>query len=342
MALNALDGGVVGESAKSDVCPATGLLSGAPSPPDAPTAITGPDAASTTATCDSVAIGWTAPANNGGSAVTSYTVYYGTTAAAATSAGDAGLKTTYTHSTTGVADGTIFYKVSASNKVGEGEKSADQTTGFLSACKPTAPGGLKQKAGAVQSTNSVTVTWDAVAGTATKGAPITTYTVYYTEAGAGKTAVKANTDSLTATEYTLDAKTVANGELTFQVTASNSKGESDKSTSTKFFSADKPAAPAGLVATVSEDKSKITLKWTAAVNNGAPVTGYSFSMTIGKGTAVVTKATTDAVTTTFDKIEAGNDYSFMVAATNLMGTGAYSTAVVAKVPSNVSVVQGTI
>jgi hypothetical protein len=236
----------------------------------------------------------------------------------------------------------VFYKVSASNKVGEGEKSADQAKGFLSACKPSAPANLKRKDGAVQSTDSVTVTWDAVAGTATKGADITTYSVYYTEPGTGKTAVKANSAALTDTSYTLDAKLVANGELTFQVSASNSKGESDKSTSTKFYSADKPAAPAGLTATVSEDKSKITLKWTAAVNNGAPVTGYSFSMTIGKGTATVTKATTDAVTTTFDKIEAGNDYSFMVAATNLMGTGAFSTAVVAKVPSNVSVVQGTV
>lgn len=98
-------------SPKSDVCPATGILSGAPSPPDAPTKVTGPAADSTTATCDSVDIAWTAPANNGGSAVTGYSVYYGTTAKATTAAAAATDKTatSYKHDTSSIADGVIFY-----------------------------------------------------------------------------------------------------------------------------------------------------------------------------------------------------------------------------------------
>jgi len=141
--------------------------------------------------------------------------------------------------------------------------------------------------------------------------------------------------------YTLDATKIPNGKLTFKVNATNIKGTGDFSTAVEILSADKPSAPAGLTAVVDKNKAGITLAWTAAVNNGSPVTGHSFSTTIGKAAAVITTATTAEVTTNM-KAEAGSSYSFMVAATNLKGTGDYSTAAVVEVPSNVSVVQGTV
>lgn len=209
------------------------------------------------------------------------------------------------------------------------------TTGFLSACKPTAPTGLKQTVGATQSGASVSVSWTA---SDMLGSAITTYNVWYTASGSS-TASKANTDSVTALTYVLDTSKVTNGEIIFYVTATNIKGTSANSTTIKFYSADKPSAPTGLTAATSDDKATITLTWTKAVDNGAPVTGYSFSSTVGaKGTAVITTATTTAVTKTFTS-EPGNTYSFMVAATNEKGTGAYSAAVPVEVPTNKSSVQ---
>jgi hypothetical protein len=109
-AVNPLDGaGVTAESPKSDICPTTGILSGAPLPPDAPTKITGPTSGET---CSSVDIAWTAPLNNGGSAITGYKVYYGTTSDATTAApmpADAGVAVAYKHDTSAVPDGIIFY-----------------------------------------------------------------------------------------------------------------------------------------------------------------------------------------------------------------------------------------
>jgi hypothetical protein len=198
---------------------------------------------------------------------------------------------------------------------------------------------LKEKA-----TTTVTETGDAVtivwtAATA-NGSAITTYNIYYTASDA-TTATKANADNVTATEYTLDAKKVALGKIKFYVTATNIKGTSANSDTVEIYSANKPAAPTALAATVAEDKSKITLTWTAAANNGAPITGHTFknivNPTTGK-TATPTSVTTAATTKDFPA-EAGNTYSFQVAATNMKGTGPDTAAVLVDVPSNVSVVE---
>jgi len=113
-AVNPMDGtDVNAESEKSDVCPTTGILSGAPLPPDAPTKVTGPTAdAASGATCSEVAIGWTAPLNNGGAVVTGYKIYYGTSAKATTAAttpAHTGTTASYKHDTTSIADGIIYY-----------------------------------------------------------------------------------------------------------------------------------------------------------------------------------------------------------------------------------------
>lgn len=109
--MNTLDGvAQLGVSAKSAVGPALGLLSGSPFPPDAPTSVTGPAGDATSGeTCSKVSIAWTAPANNGGSAVTGYAVYHGKTKDASTKAGDS-TTTSYEHATTAAGDdGIIFY-----------------------------------------------------------------------------------------------------------------------------------------------------------------------------------------------------------------------------------------
>jgi len=183
----------------------------------------------------------------------------------------------------------------------------------------------------------VTITWTAATA---NGSAITTYNIHYT-ASDQTTATKANADAVTATEYTLDAKKLALGKIKFYVTATNVKGTSANSDEVEIYSANKPAAPTALVAKVAEDKSKITLTWTAAVSNGAPITGHTFknivNPAVGK-VATPTSVTSAAVTKDFPA-EAGNTYSFQVAATNMKGTGPDTAAVLVEVPSNVSLVQ---
>ena len=95
-------------------------------PPDAPTGLTA------TAGNGQVSPHWTAPANNGGVAITSYKVYRGTTSGSETlltSGGCSGLAVVLTCTDTGLTNGqAYYYKVSAVNSIGEGPQSNEATS----------------------------------------------------------------------------------------------------------------------------------------------------------------------------------------------------------------------
>jgi len=167
--------------------------------------------------------------------------------------------------------------VTAVNKVDEGVKSAEQTTGFLSACTPAKPTGLKEKTTGLETGSAVSVVWTAGAA---NGSAVSTYNIHYMPVGS-TTAVKANTTAVTTAAYTLDASKLTNGKLKFYVTATNIKGTSAASDTVEIYSANKPSAPTALVAKLSEGKDKITLSWTAAASNGAEITGHSFKQVTG-------------------------------------------------------------
>jgi PKD repeat protein len=95
-------------------------------PPDAPTGLTA------TAGNGQVSPHWTAPANNGGVAITSYKVYRGTTSGSETlltSGGCSGLAVVLTCTDTGLTNGqAYYYKVSAVNSIGDGPQSNEATS----------------------------------------------------------------------------------------------------------------------------------------------------------------------------------------------------------------------
>ena len=95
------------------------VLNGAATTPGAPTL------GSATAGNGTVALSWSAPASDGGSAVTGYKVYRSTSSGGETLLTTLGNQTSFTD--TGLANGTTyFYKVSAVNGVGEGGQSNER------------------------------------------------------------------------------------------------------------------------------------------------------------------------------------------------------------------------
>jgi len=137
----------------------------AQSVPDAPTALTVVPGDS------SAQLSWTAPANNGGNAITGYSVSYSTdgstwtTATANNTLSSSGpVPTSYT--VTGLTNGTAYYfKVAALN--GLGSSAATSTTSTYTPAKPTAAITAPANAG-------VSATWDGViSGTATANAGTT-------------------------------------------------------------------------------------------------------------------------------------------------------------------------
>jgi hypothetical protein len=133
-------------------------------PPTVPTAPTNLVASGANATMN---LSWSAPSSNGGSAVTGYNVYRGTTTGTETLLKSVGATASY--SDTAVTNGTTYYyEVSAVNGVGEGAKSAEASA--TPATKPGAPQNLT----AHQATSKgVNLNWAAPA--ANGGAAITGY-----------------------------------------------------------------------------------------------------------------------------------------------------------------------
>jgi fibronectin type 3 domain-containing protein len=202
----------VGEGAKSNEMNAT--------PAAAATVPGTPTLNSATPGNASVVLGWSAPASNGGSAVTGYKVYRGTSSGNETFLTTLGNVTSYTDS--GVTNGsTYYYKVSALNSVGEGSKSNEMSaTPSVPATVPGAPTMNTATAG----NGTVTLAWSAPS--INGGASVTGYKLYRGTSSGSETLL---TTLGTVTSYT-DTGVSKNGTIYYyKVTAVNSVGEGAKS-----------------------------------------------------------------------------------------------------------------
>jgi titin len=256
-------------------------------------------------------VSWTAPASNGGSAITGYTV----------TSNPGSFTCSWTSGplnciVTGLTNGTAYtFTVTATNDVGTGAASAPSNS-VTPATVPGAPTG----ATAVRGNTEATVSWTAPASDG--GSPITGYTV--TSNPGAKTCT--TTGALTCTVTGLTNGTA----YTFTVTATNSVGTGAASAASNSVTpATVPGAPTSVVATRGNTQASVS--WTApASNGGSAITGYT--VTSSPGSFTCTSATT---TCTVTGLTNGQAYTFTVTATNDVGTGAASAASNSVTPATV-------
>ena len=150
------------------------MLPSRPGTPPPPTAPGAPNLTAATAGNASVALTWTAPVSDGGSPITGYEVWRGTTSGTTSLVTPVGLTTTYTDTT--VTNGTTYYyRVAAVNAVDTGPGSNERSATPAPPPPPTAPGAPNLTA-ATAGNASVALSWSAPASDG--GSPITGYEVW--------------------------------------------------------------------------------------------------------------------------------------------------------------------
>jgi len=183
---------------------------------------------------------------------------------------------------------------------------------YVYADRPATPAAPTATAGIT----SATVTWVAPA---TNGSAITSYVITPYLAGVAQSTRSFDT---TATSRTLTGLT-AGGSYTFTVSAVNAYGTSPPSAaSAAVVPYALPGTPS--ITAVSAGSLSATLTWNAPADNGSAITGYRVTPYIA-GVAQTPQTFSGAATTrTVTGLTAGTTYTFVVAATNLAGTGANS------------------
>ena len=239
-------------------------------------------------------VSFTAPASNGGSPITSYTV-------TSSPGGNTATGTASPITVTGLTNGTAYtFTVRATNKVGVGTGPASSPSNSVTpATVPGAPTIGTATAGNAQAVVSF-------APGSNGGSPITSYTV--TSSPGGITATG------TASPITVTGLTNSTA-YTFTVTATNAVGTGPASAPSNSVTPGLPGAPT--IGTAAAGNAQALVSFTApASNGGSPITSYTVTSSPGGITATGT-ASPMVVT----GLTNGTPYTFTVTATNAVGTG---------------------
>jgi hypothetical protein len=244
-------------------------------------------------------VSWLAPADNGGLAITGYTVtaYLGASVAGSVATGSTSA------SVSGLTNGANYtFTVLATNALGTSAPSTSSNS-VTPATVPDAPTGVVAPAG----NGSATVAWNAPADNG--GLPISGYVV---TPYIGLVAQPSSTFSTTAATVT----GLTNGTTyTFVVEAVNGVGAGSGSP------ASNPVTPATVPGVATQvfavgGNGSATVTWNApASTGGSPITGYTVTSSPG-GLTCSTTATSCVVT----GLTNGVPYTFDVVATNAVGS----------------------
>jgi fibronectin type 3 domain-containing protein len=306
-----------------DVTVTTGDGTSATSPADQYTYFAVPDAP-TGLTADpgvgEVELNWSAPTNDGGTAITKYEVFRGTTAGGESVTPLATVTSTTSYTDLAAAPGTeYFYVVEAFNSVGHSTPSneASATVSFA----PSAPLGLTATAGP----NEIVLNWSAPASDG--GSPIEEYGVFRGTTPGGEAETLVAGVPAPGTSYT-DHSVVPGTTYYYAILALSNGGGSVPSNEASAIIPVAPSAPTALSATPAP--GGVALTWTAPANDGgSDVTGYRVFRGTTEGGEAVTPLITVTSGTSFTDTSAvpGVTYFYTVEAVNSVG---------ASVPSNES------
>ncbi len=278
-------------------------VSADPTVPSAPTGLTA------TPGDRQVFLTWNAPSDDGGSPITSYNMWRGTTPGGEvliTSVGNA-LTFTCTGRTNGV---TYYFKITAVNAIGDGPPSNEASATPMAV--PNAPTGLTATPGNAK----VVLKWNAPSNDG--GSDITQYNVYRSTLPNKETLIKELGNVLTFNDLGL-----VNGvTYYYQVSAVNVKGIGPRSNEAFATPANVPSAPTLTSATPGD--AHVVLSWTAPSNGGTAITNYSVyrGTTSGGETLFITLG--DVLNYTDSGLTNGLMYYYKVKAVNSVGEGALS------------------
>jgi subtilase family serine protease len=194
-----------------------GAFTGAPlAPPTVPGA---PVNLQATGSNQSASLQWAAPLDNGGSGITSYDIYRGTSSNGEVLVHSGVTGTSYTDS--GLTNGTTYYyEVTAVNGVGEGGRS-NEAVATPAPGVPGAPTGLQ----ATGNNNSVSLSWTGPLDNG--GSLVSGYDVYRGTSPGGESSTPIAT-GVTTTSY-VDGTAVNGTTYYYKVTALNGTGEGARS-----------------------------------------------------------------------------------------------------------------
>ena len=270
--------------------------------PDRPT-----DVAATSGD-SSLSVSWTAPAFDGGLAISGYTV--------TADDGDGGIFTCTTTTklgcvVTGLTNGVSYtITVVATNNAGD-----SLASGSLSATPCTTPS-EPSEVSSVIGDSSLTVSW--TASTSDGGNAIVRYTVTADDGAGGTFTCSTDTTSCTVSGLT-------NGvQYTITVVATNGAGDSSPSTSSSAMPYTVPGVPQS-VATVAGN-GRLVVSWTAPSSDGGQaITGYTVSAYDDYDNYFTCTTTTTGCT--LNGLTNGYNYYVYVVATNVAGSSKDSTSV---------------
>ena len=268
---------------------------------DAPLPLSAPQALRATSGNAQVTLTWVAPFSNGGSPITGYSVYHGTSSGSLTLLSSLGDVLTYQDP--GLTNGiTYYYQVSAYTAAGEGPRSSEVAA--TPRTQPSAARNLVATPGAAR----VVLMWDAPISDG--GGAVTAYSIYRGTVSARSTLLTTGGNGLT---YTDDA--VTNGvTYYYQTAALNIAGEGPRSNEVSAT----PNAPAD---------STPPAATIVSLSNGTVVNSTTLTLT---GTA------SDNVA--IEKVEVSTDGTTWILAT---GTTSWSATLTLKEGSNTVFVRTT-
>jgi parallel beta-helix repeat protein len=269
-----------------------------------------------------ITLTWRAPANDGGSPITNYTIYSGTTSGGEAFRATVGNVLTYLD--TGLTNGvTYYYTVAAVNVMGEGRASAEASATPYGV--PSEPRSLS----AVPGNQQITLTWNAPAKDG--GYPIINYAIYR---GLSSGAEALLTTIGNVTTY-LDTPLTNGVTYFYKVAAVNTLGEGNLSAEASATPRTVPGPPTGVVA-MSTYTSAI-VEWQVPIDmGGSPVTNYSIYRGISPGGESLLVTVGNLLSYTDINVTNGQTYYYVVSAINIAGEGPKSLEVRVTIPNHPS------